>query len=538
MTTRMKKAAFASGLLLIVLCMIIGCGESMQKSRGIGRLVPKTDPGITIGSIANVVSIDKVKVEGYALVGGLRATGSTQCPPLIRDYLEKYIKRQLPEQEDVGSYIDSPNTAAVRVWGLMPAVKNARFDLMVTAIPGSQTTSLEGGQLWGAELWEEGKFAVASRVLATAEGPVFIDKITNPQADEKTAFILAGAKVLDDYKVMVVLHKQDYATTSKIRSILNERFGKNVASASRPGEIMVKVPVEYRKQRKKFISLVKAVYLDKSPQITEQRISRLARNLAVSEEKSESEIALEAIGKESLSKLAALLNSSEQQVRLRAARCMLNLGSDRGLDILRKIAMDKNSIYRVEALDAIAKFTQSSETAGVLRKLLRDEDFNISLKAYENLRELNDISVSSQLIAGNFYLEQITGSKEQSIYVYRTGQPRIVLFGAPIYCRNSIFIQSADGNVTLNAPAGQNFISIIRRHPTRPRLRPIQLKSSFELGDVIRTLCQKPLDHRHLGLNISYSNAIELLKQMCEKGALEAEFRVSALPEINQIVKK
>jgi len=115
-----------------------------------------------------------------------------------------------------------------------------------------------------------------------------------------------------------------------------------------------------------------------------------------------------------------------------------------------------------------------------------------------------------------------------------------VLFGAPIYCRDNIFIRSADGNITINAPAGQRYVSIIRKHPRRPNII-VQMKSSFELSDIIQTLCEEPLKKTgegRRGLNVSYAEAIALLKQMSDKGAVEAEFSAGPLPKINLIIKK
>ncbi|MFA5252311.1 MAG: hypothetical protein WC454_06985, partial [Phycisphaerae bacterium] len=62
-----------------------------------------------------------------------------------------------------------------------------------------------------------------------------------------------------------------------------------------------------------------------------------------------------------------------------------------------------------------------------------------------------------------------------------------------------------------------------------------------ELGDIIQTLCEEPLkktkeDRR--GLNVSYAEAITILKQMCDKGAVEAEFRAGPLPKIDLILKR
>jgi hypothetical protein len=113
-------------------------------------------------------------------------------------------------------------------------------------------------------------------------------------------------------------------------------------------------------------------------------------------------------------------------------------------------------------------------------------------------------------------------------------------YGAPIYCRDNIFVQSADGSITINAPADQKYVSIIRKHPKRPNVM-IQLKSSFELGDIIQTLCEEPLKktkEERRGLNVSYSEAIALLKQMCDKGAVDAQFQAGPPPKIDLIIKR
>ena len=164
----------------------------------------------------------------------------------------------------------------------------------------------------------------------------------------------------------------------------------------------------------------------------------------------------------------------------------------------------------------------------------------MQLTAYEQLRKMNDIAVLSQLVARNFYLEQIVQIPQKSIFVARSGQPRIVLFGAPIRCRENIFIQSADGNITINAPAGQGYVSIMRKHPTRPNVI-IQLESSYELSDIILKLCEEPLKEKgqgQAGLNVSYGEMIALLQQMCEKGAIDAKFHAGPLPKIGTTFKK
>ena len=403
------------GTVLIVLSLLggfvfSGCGESGRDVDERIGLAAKIDLGTTIGSLVEVYTIDVVPVEGFAIVGGLNGTGSAECPPDLRVYLKKYIRKQLPRNAvNINKFINSPNTAVVWVRGIMPASVSGTdyFDVKVIALPGTQTTSLEGGWLYGVDLQATGSMGIASRILAEAEGPVFIDKLDGESVDPKQGYILAGGTVRDKYKIRLMIREPDFKVASLIHNRLNQRYGQDVAKALSASQIELKVTSIYGRQKRRFISLVQTTYMTAPAQATKDRINKFIRGLAVDENKLASEIALEAIGKESLGKLAALLNSSNEQVRLGAARCMLNLESDEGLGVLRQIALDRNSEYRLEALYAITAAAKRNDASVISRRLLRDEDFDIRLAAYEQLRRLDDISVTKTFVGRKSYLEEI-----------------------------------------------------------------------------------------------------------------------------------
>jgi flagellar basal body P-ring protein FlgI len=537
-------------VLLFVIFSLTGCVEQ-DKATSKSKALAAAALGPTIGSLSNVLVSDAIAVEGYGLVGGLNGAGSSECPPQIRAYLKRYIITQLPEHKvDVEKFISSSDTAVVRLEGIIPAgaSKNQDFDVKVVALPGTQTISLDGGWLYRAELKAKGTFGVNSKVLATVEGPVFIDKITSSTPDTRAGYILAGGKVLDEYGIRIVFRGRDYRIVSRVRNRLEERFGFEATKAISTNLIEVSVPAKYKGQKQKFASVIKAMYLEDRPEIIEERISTFVEKLVVSTDKLDSEIALEAIGNQSIGKLQALLKSPQEQVRLHAARCMLNLGSDRSLPTLREIAMNKDSSYRIEALEAITAGARRNDAAAISRHLLSDNDFNVKLAACDQLLKLDEISVTQTRIARSFYLQLVSAERQAvagriaqiesavggTIFVSRSGKPRVVLFGTPIYCHEDIFVQSDDGSITLNAPPGQKYVSIIRKHPRRPDVI-LQLKSSFDLADVILTLCEEPLQkdkQARSGLGVSFSDMIALLKQMCDKGAVKAEFRAGPIPKI------
>ena len=525
------------GLPLLIVLLIVSCGEQDRAGRGSTDLIPSIDLGTTIGSLVEMSWPESIRLEGYCLVVGLRGTGSGECPPQIRAYLVQHIQTLYPDRKiDVDNMISGSDTAVVLVEGIMPAIasRNEYFDVRVTALGGTQTTSLEGGYLLGTELKTVGTFGIKTKVVADARGPVFVDKISTSEMNKRIGYVLGRGKILDEYNVNLLLGESDFRMTNSIRNRLNELFGDGTAKVILPGRLEVKVPAKYREQKQRFISIIKETYLSQSTEITGERIKTFIRKLSALQDADASEIALEAIGNQSLSGLVVLLNVSNEQVRLRAARCMLNLGSDAGLATLRQIAMDRGSAYRVEALESITTGARRNDAARISQRLLRDDDFHMRLAAYEQLRKLDDIAVSQEVIAVNFYLEQIAQTQHKSIFVSRSGQPRIVLFGAPIRCSDGIFVRSADGDITIDAPAGQEYVSIIRKLPQRPGVIA-QLKSSFELGDIIRTLCEEPLkkgEQGRGGLGVTYADVIALLKRMCDKGAVKAEFWAGPLPKI------
>ncbi len=531
MNIRQKKLVWVTSTLLIAL-FIAGCAEPLGTTGKMGKLTAEIDLGTTIGSVAEVFSFDSTPVEGYALVDGLMGRGSAKCPLEVKVYLEKYI-RQVSPKTNVDAAISSRDTAVVFVQGLMPAAvsKNQRFDIKMVAL--DSTTSLKGGTLLGVDLFQIGRIGISLKPLAKAEGPVFIDTVGSGKTDKKIGYVLAGGRVLDEYKVNVLLRKPDFKMANSIRNRLNDgRFGPDAGKAISYGLIEVKVPAKYRGQKQRFVSLVKATYLVERTDVTKNRIMTFARKLAVSEDKEDSEIALEAIGRESLAKLAVLLKSSNEEVRLRAARCMLNLGSYEGIDDLREIAMNQGSAYRVEALEAITAGANRHDAAAIAQQLLRDEDFEIRLAGYENLRKSDNIAITQRVIGGKFYLEQIAQSKK-AIFVSRSDLPRIVLFGAPLYCQENLFVVSDDGSITINSLPGSKHVSIIRK---LRGFSPIRMKSSFELGDIIRALCEEMSNTERPGLNVSYAEMIAILKQLCDKGAIKElkaeDFRAGPLPKI------
>ncbi len=159
---------------LVALLFAFGCSQPPKPASKTTLPADAEGLGPTIGMLAEVFASNATPVKGYALVGGLNGTGSGECPEAVRANLEKYILQHFSGRKvNVNKLIASPDTAVVIVEGVIPpaAAKGERFHVRVTALPSTQTTSLEGGWLYGADLSEARQLGISIKSLASAEGP-------------------------------------------------------------------------------------------------------------------------------------------------------------------------------------------------------------------------------------------------------------------------------------------------------------------------------------------------------------------------------
>ena len=233
-----KKTFGFITLLLLILALSCGGPTGASKSKQGSKKADPNDLGPTIGSLVEIFATEAIPVKGYALVGGLNGTGSSECPPQIRTYLEKYILQHVSGTKvNIDELIRSPDTGVTSVDGIIPpaASKNDRFDVRISALNGTQTTSIEGGWLYGADLYEARQFGMSSTPLATSEGSVYVDLISSEGPDLRTGYVLGGGSVREDSAINLTLRHPDYRIASQIRNRINERFEYDTAWALTPG---------------------------------------------------------------------------------------------------------------------------------------------------------------------------------------------------------------------------------------------------------------------------------------------------------------
>ena len=528
----MKYRGISSlGTAFVVCCAVVFCGCAGPKEEPKAEKIENYD--ITIGGLTNFYQTGETDVIGVGIVAGLAGTGSSQCPADLRETLVRFIQQQLKSDDTVeaNQFIDSKNTAVVEVFGEISPLsrKGQSFDVMVAPVFSTQTTSLDGGHLFMTKMKPLSRLSFYDRqspTMATAKGAIFVNK-TSDAKNEKKYYVLGGGKVYDQPELSLVILQPNYFTAAAIRDQLNERFGKGTAVAPSPGEVFLKIPVKYRDEKAKFLEMVTTFYLSNDPGQRAKRMDRLIEDLVSGEDSVSAEIALETMGNPAVERLWELLDSDDERVRLQAGRCLLNIGDDKGLDVLRRIAEDKGSSRRGEAIKAIGTGANRRDAVNSLNKFLSVDDFDFRYGIYDQLRDIDNVSITKTAVAGEFMIDSIACDGPKVIFVTRAGKPRITIFGEPLYCKSDVFVSYDDGRVFINATPGSKFMSLARKQRGGKRLvGPV--KSTFRVNDVISTLAE---DSRYdskrrvrPGLGLGYGDVIAILELMCKNGDINAEF--------------
>lgn len=499
-----------------------------------------------IGDVGSVVGFGSTQLKGLGLVNNLAGTGAKDCPPSVRQYLVGYISQQIPADSKINpaGLIADENTAAVSVLGLFPAGarEGEQFDIIVSSLKGTETTSLNRGRLMPGEMMQKSSNLVQTKPLAKMQGALFIPE----NSDGLYGYVLNGGTVIDGKKVIFKMKKPDYPLISRVRDAINSKFGDRTAIAVSEQQINLSIPEEYGQRKVEFLKIINSIEIF-PPENLSKNIENLIEKLksGSKEEKERIKYRLIAIGKPAAGQVKKLLNSSDNEIRLIAAEILLTVGNYAGYLPLTEFAFDGNKSQQLTAIEILAWHGRRNDSAGVLVRLLNDNDIEVKLSAYEHLRRFKDVSISKRTIEtfnGNFELGRIVQSSRQIIWTARSGQPRIALFGSPIYCRDNVFVESTNKNLIITSQPGQKSVTIVKTDTKTGEIAKISC--SNELGIIISRLSQVPAKKKvngteitANGLGVSYSEMTKFINLMCKKGALKAEFVYGDEPEILNLVK-
>lgn len=501
----------------------------------------------TIGECSWVEGMRRMRVRGYGIVVGLGKNGSVECPRPVRNALlgEMYKRPEFAQvRSERGALtpermLADPDTSVVLVEGEVPAaaVVGSRFDVTVSALPGTQTTSLRGGRLFSCDLRIFQNISptasLSGQTLARAAGPVFLNPFSQrPGAATRSAgrigTILSGAVVTTDRRIRLVMTNPSYSRVRAVSAQINTRFpaSKKVADPVSPSFVKLTVPLEYSDDAGHFLDVIRHIHLSRQAGYTAMRTRELAEEIQRPDALyADIALAWESMGRTVLPTVQKLYGHQNQDVRYYAALAGVRLGDTVAVETIAERARDSRNAQRFDAIETLGKAHSFHRAARHLRTLLDDDDAAVRVAAYQALLEHRDSSIDARQIGqDNFVLDLVPSSGDSLIHVQRSGTRRIAVFGDKLRLRTPLFYAHPSGELTLNAYEGDDAVTVVRNGPP-PNSNFPPTEANLDLIALIELLGSEPPRRsasKQKGLNADYGMLIHMLHELCDTGTISA----------------
>lgn len=543
-----------SAAIVAAIFVAVGCGEVVervpnrpkQERANTTNFVIDVDPIMrgTVASETAIAGLEPVVVRGYGLVVGLRDTGGRLMPAEVRAMMVQELARRGVGNPGTGfemtpeAMLNSPETAVVMVEGVIPpgATKDTKFDIRVSALPGTDVVSLEGGRLYTTDL-RPGPLLIGSRqaqILAESKGNIFINPFVEPGATNKDAVnrlvgrILDGGRVSKDIPLKLRLASSSHSRSRTIQSAINSTFPREpkqkseTARGENADSIELTVPPSFHGRTEEFIQLIRHVPLD----TTATEVTALAVRKALIANPGSARAAMwrfRALGKRSLPVLQDLYNYPEEEPRMAALEAGAAL--DDALASMPLVAMAASGApnNRIRAIELLAKFGFNPDIDLGLRPLLDDADPDVKLAAYETLLKRFDPVVRVMDIDGKFDVALVP-SKSRMIYVTQSGRPTIAVFGDDAVVSRPVTHSAWNNRLMIKADDSDDELQVFYRasEDERPEIHLVDAHlSEFIpfLGHQVTV--EKPLP----GIGLSYGETIGAIHSLWRARHIDADFK-------------
>lgn len=511
----------------------------------------------TVASEAVVVGDTPTIVRGYGLVVGLDGTGSRDMPAPVRAWMLQEMARRGVGNPATGfgeitpeRLLDSDDTAVVVVEGVIPpgGVKTGSFDLRVYAAPGTSTTSLEGGNLYTADL-RPGDLTVGSRqasALAIGRGRVFINPFAEPDAagrdtvDRLTGRILDGGEITEDMPLKLRMAVQSHTRAMALRDAVNSRFprepgqSQDTARGKSGEELELTVPPTFHDDPERFVELVKHTGL--RPEAAEASALAIKRGLLANPGFAvAANWRWQALGPKSIPALQDLYDYPEEAPRLAALTAGAELDDATATPYLLELARDGSPSGRLTAIDLLSEMGSNPAIEVGLRPLLDHPDVDVRLAAFEALEKRRDPIVAAFDIDEKFTLN-VVPSTDPMIYVAQTGTPRIVLFGESLEVARPMFLEAWSDRLLMKADEGSMKIEVFFREGAGFEAQTDQVSPG--VPELVAYLGHKTtIEAPAPGIGLTYGETIGALHQMWRAGYIEADFKAEQDRVLSSILR-
>ena len=566
----------AGGLMVSAVALggLGGCGQRVDSTPNVPPAPTWTGPGYlrgTIGSMAGLRNYEPLLVEGFGVVIGLDGTGSSELPTYLRERMLNHARqmgvgssqtaRDLPE-EYAGfarltpeRFLRSRDTALVAVQGFVPpgAAPGTRFDVLVSALPGTQTTSLAGGVLWTTELAVGGADPEVgfAHPRAEASGPIYLEPyaqvseaLSELDIDEREhlrqAVVVNGGRATRSRSMELVLNQGSYTQTREITDRINERFPTEpgergqTANATSPTTIELQIPRRYRSRPGELMDLIAHTYIGGGVGFEQQRARHLGRVLEADVEQSRPVVlAWHALGRTVRPVVREYYEHEDLEVRLAALEAGARLEDERASEALLELSGHEEASVRERVAGALVYLPRSLRGGQALGRLVDDDEASVRIAAYETLARQGNRDRMDRFVVGDgrrpkFVIDRVA-SERPMVYVTPEQLPRVVIFGRDLALESPLYASMWDHRLMLRGDEEQGYVEMYfqpRRsyEGERYKLEPSVAALAFALAH--KPTADLPQD----GLDLSYSEVVEVLAHLVERGVIAAELELRRSP--------
>jgi hypothetical protein len=494
-----------------------------------------------------------IVVHGYGLVVNLKGTGDRIISDQIRSHMIQEMARRGVGSPSEGfpmspeAVLDSPDTAVVVVTGIVPhgAVEGETFDVRVEPVPGADTTSLEGGRLWTADLRPaQGPLPpVGSRqrsVIATASGDVFTNPFVAPNMGAEAEIatgtsvvadagrVLGGGRMLRSMPLKLYLATPSHNDVSQLQQIINSYFpqepGQRVKTARGEGDqsIEITVPPSYYGRSREFVHLLQHTSILSFPAPT--LVAFVNRVLKASPSDAEhASWRWQAMGPTVLPGIREFYRYPEELPRFAALRAGARLHDAAVEPHLLELAHNASPAVRKDAIELLGEMPPHPNIIMGLKDLLDDKDPDVRIACYEALAKSSPYFIHSVNVDGGKFRIDYIDSETPMVYVTMANQPRVAVFGGEAAVKRPITLSTWGDRVWIRGDSADEKIEVAYREDDGSA--PIY-SISPDLREFVpflghTTTIEAPM----AGLGLTYSETIGILASIYNARYLNADFR-------------
>lgn len=546
--SRMRHRLVSAFVSLFAIAMASGCTQERARATPTATATPREYPSILRGTIGSEVTLrgaEPVLVSGYGIVVGLNGTGSSDPPEAVRSWMEREMSLRGVGQGIRGmaditprEMIDDLDTAVVFVQAAIApgAPEGANFDVLVTALPGTSVTSLEGGTLWTTDLTLgiADPSGPATQKIAQAKGPIFINPFVDPAKQNEDAIvrtagrILNGGVVTDPLEMLLVLDTPSHSRARAITTAINTQFPRGARDRNDPAvgrddeSIALSIPARFRDDAQEFMQLLLHTRIDQRfPQEWAVRYTRaLTEQIALTTELG---WCLQAIGRQAVPHLRELYEYPEILPRLTALRAAARLGDALVVTPLLEIAARGSPALRVDAIELLADLPPDPQVNLALRELLDDDQLDVRIAAYEALAARRDPMVRRENLDGKFILDTMPIGRPM-IYISQQREPRIAVIGSGLELERPTLIYAWEDRLIVASDSPTDDVRVMYTDHRTGEIT--QARTKAELTRFIEFLAHTPTPEAPApGLALSYSETVGALYELtARQDAINAEF--------------